>query len=349
MLHQRTKFKSVFFVGDIALSGDICLKDLDLFCTPFNSIREDGDLLFANLEIPVTPENTGPIHICNASILEAGLKRLGVTHLNLANNHILDGGREGLVRTIALLDHLNIKYTGAGTKPEHCAPMVLDWNEKKVVLLGYVHLNTNIKNHPIPDVFVNVWEPKMARQEIQKWRSDGYEVWVSLHWGEDYSHCAEPSQIQIAEEIAEWGGSLIIGHHAHVVQPMLKKANTVVFFGLGGYVFGHFWKNNQWSSLFKKTKKGLIVQMKLASDGAKTFHYYRSIESWNHQVQIRNWNFNAWSAWNWAVGKCKHSHPIIKKLFTIFELVSCKISHQASIFGTNQWSHMLRRMNKVER
>jgi hypothetical protein len=349
MLYQKTKSKSVFFVGDIALSGDIRLEDLDLFCTPFNPIREEGDLLFANLEIPITPENTSPVHVCNASILETGLKRLGVTHVNLANNHILDGGREGVARTIDLLDRLNIKHTGAGTKPEHCAPVVLDWNDKKVALLGYVLANTHIKNYPSSDVFVNVWEPEMARHEIQKWRADGYEVWVSLHWGEDYSHCAEPNQIRIADDIAEWGGSLIIGHHAHVVQPMQERARTVVFFGLGGYVFGHFWKNNQWCSLFKKTKQGLIVQLKLASDGSKTFHYYRSLESWNHQVRIKNWNYFGWSSCYWALGQFKHSHPIIKKLFTIFELLSCKILHQASRFGTNQWSQVLRRINKVER
>ncbi|MBM3428530.1 MAG: CapA family protein [Bacteroidetes bacterium] len=181
---------------------------------------------------------------------------------------------------------------------------------------------------------------------MQKWTAQGYEVWVSIHWGDDYSYCVNRDQVDIATNITAWGACLIMGHHAHVVQPMHLQGNNVCFFGLGGYVFGHFWKKGQWSSLFRKTKKGLVIKLDFQNDGTKKFLYFQSQENWNHQVVIRQWNFVEWSRKLWVFSKIKHSNAIIRRLFTIFETQTCKFHHQMSSFGTNGWSKFLRRIDK---
>lgn len=348
MSHPETSHKSFFFMGDLALSGDIRLEDLRSISQPIRGMMSSEDFLFANLEIPITKAPFNPVHFGDEEIMERGLAQLGVTHINLANNHILDSGKEGLTATIAMLDRLNIKHTGAGISPEHCEPMVLEWNGRNVAIMGFVHLGTNIKNLDITDVLINVWEERKAKTIIESWKSRGFDVWVSMHWGEDYSHYVAPYQKKIAEDIALWGGSLILGHHAHVVQPMRKDNDCVVFHGLGGYVFGNFWKRDQWCSLFKKTKKGLVVQAKISERDGLSFYYYCTRESWSHHVSISPWNFSYWSQWHWFCGKIKYSTSSFKKLFSIFEKQSCRISHQTSMFGTSFWSVFLRSIKSGE-
>ncbi|MBM3427724.1 MAG: hypothetical protein FJX95_02965, partial [Bacteroidetes bacterium] len=197
--------KSVFFVGDIALSGDIGIESLDLFCSPLNALKEKGDLLIANLEIPISTPAYTPIHVCNTEILEAGLRLLGVTHVNLANNHILDGGLEGLRRTLVVLERLNIQFTGVSLSENYCDPILFNCKGRDIALLGYVHPSTHVKNHPTSGVYINIWNPELAQTEIQKWTAQGYEVWVSIHWGDDYSYCVNRDQVDIATNITAWG------------------------------------------------------------------------------------------------------------------------------------------------
>ncbi len=348
MPHQNKSNKSFFFIGDLALSGDIRMEDLDQICLPLNQIMGKGDFLFANLEIPITHESFQPVHRGNEVVMESGLAKLGLTHINLANNHILDAGKEGLSATISMLQRLNIKFTGAGLLPEHCEPMILEWNGRNVAILGYVHPSTNIKNLDTQGVYVNVWNAEKAKRQIVSLKASGFDVWVSLHWGVDYSHFVEPLQKQIANDIALWGGSLILGHHAHVVQPMQNKNDSVLFYGLGGYVFGHFWKNNQWCSLFKKTKRGLIVEARMNHQEELHFYYFSTRESWNHRLEIATWDFSSWSNWYWFWGNFKYSSSGFKKLFSIFENQCCKISHQTSMFGTSVWSRWLRGIKSGE-
>lgn len=335
-------------MGDLALSGDIRLEDLKSIAQPIRGLMSSEDFLFANLEIPITKGPYNPIHFGDEEIIERGLAQLGVTHINLANNHILDSGKEGLSATLAMLDRLNIKHTGAGISPEHCEPMVLEWNGRNVAMMGFVHSSTNIKNLETTEVYLNVWNESQAKEKIEHWTSKGYEVWVSMHWGEDYSHYVAPYQMKIAEKIALWGGSLILGHHAHVVQSMEKQNQCVVFYGLGGYVFGNFRKRDQWCSLFKKTKKGLVVQAKISEQDGLGFYYFSTRESWTHHVSISPWNFSYWSQRHWFLGKIKYSTSSFKKLFSIFEHQSCKISHQTSMFGTGFWSIFLRRIKSSD-
>ena len=46
--------------------------------------------------------------------LFAGLRQAGVDGVSLANNHLFDYGREGFLRTMALLDQGGLPRTGGG-------------------------------------------------------------------------------------------------------------------------------------------------------------------------------------------------------------------------------------------
>ena len=67
---------------------------------------------------------------------------------------------------------------------------------------------------------------------------------VSCHWGTEYSSKLNDQQREIAPQLlADSNIDLVIGHHAHVVQPMEKHVTpdgreTFVIFSMGNFVSG---------------------------------------------------------------------------------------------------------------
>ncbi len=76
--------------------------------------------------------------------------------------------------------------------------------------------------------------------EATQARAQGAEVViVSLHWGEEGHSEVTPEQRQVAHELTASGViDLIVGHHAHVVQPIEQVNGRWVVFGLGNQLSG---------------------------------------------------------------------------------------------------------------
>jgi poly-gamma-glutamate synthesis protein (capsule biosynthesis protein) len=59
-------------------------------------------------------------------------------------------------------------------------------------------------------------------------------VIVSMHWGNEMSHQLNSQQISVADALTKSGYvDLIVGHHAHVVQPIEKVNGVWVMYGMG--------------------------------------------------------------------------------------------------------------------
>jgi poly-gamma-glutamate synthesis protein (capsule biosynthesis protein) len=59
-------------------------------------------------------------------------------------------------------------------------------------------------------------------------------VIVSMHWGNEMSNQLNSQQISVADALTKSGDvDLIIGHHAHVVQPIKKVNGVWVIYGMG--------------------------------------------------------------------------------------------------------------------
>ena len=131
----------------ITLTGDILLdrgvrqvveqKGVDqLFSAGIDSVFLTSDVVVGNLECPATK-----IHapVFKQYIFRAepewlnDLKRHGVTHLNLANNHSIDQGRKGLVDTQENIIKAGMTPIGAGQNQEEASTPVLLTDRKSVV------------------------------------------------------------------------------------------------------------------------------------------------------------------------------------------------------------------------
>ena len=113
---------------------------------------ENADLTICNLEGALTdnPERCnkiGPVIIAPTNTVEA-YKRLGIDCCMLANNHITDGGHQGVVDTIRTLNNANIKYVGAGVNEDQIErSIVYDLGNIKIGLYNVCELMYNRPAH----------------------------------------------------------------------------------------------------------------------------------------------------------------------------------------------------------
>lgn len=96
--------------------------DFDQSLAGLKPLLEDSDYVVGNLETVCAGEklgyNPGAITYNTPDDFIPALKRSGVNILTTANNHCLDCGADGLIRTLKLLDENGIAHTGTYASPD---------------------------------------------------------------------------------------------------------------------------------------------------------------------------------------------------------------------------------------
>lgn len=224
---------------------------------------QSADLALCHLETPLgTPPSGYPLFQGPPQIVPA-LKQTGYDACSTASNHSFDKGAAGIDRTLKLLDKGGIKHTGTARTPEEAAtPTIVSVRGVRIALLSYTY---GFNGLPYPDG--ETWragklDPAKIKAMAQKARDKGAEiVVVSTHWGDEYSKSINPQQRSLARELlADSNIDLIIGHHAHVVQPIEQVNGKWVVYGLGNLVAAH--------RRPESTKaEGLLVKFTFRKDG----------------------------------------------------------------------------------
>lgn len=170
------------------------------------------------------------------------IKDIGYDTCSTNSNHSLDGGYAGVKRTLDTLDKVGLKHTGsARTKKEHDTPNIIDVKGVKVAQISFAF---GYNAHEVPKDkpwLVNKTSLKAIKAAEKRARDAGAEVVIlSIHWGREDWPNPSKSQLELGRQIAtQTHINLVIGHHAHVVQPMEKVNGTWIAYGLGNQVARH--------------------------------------------------------------------------------------------------------------
>jgi poly-gamma-glutamate synthesis protein (capsule biosynthesis protein) len=203
-----------------------------------------ADIAFANLEVTLagTPYTGYPQFSSHLSLASA-LQDAGFDVLTTANNHSLDRGKQGLERTIEVLDSMSIAHTG--TFKDSAAwnshyPLQVERKGFRFALLNYTY-GTNGFAVESPNVINRIDTIRMAADLAKAADLQPDCIIAFLHWGEEYKNMENATQRQLSHFLARHGCHLIVGAHPHVVQPFDKipTANgdsVPVIYSMGNFV-----------------------------------------------------------------------------------------------------------------
>lgn len=180
--------------------------------------------------------------------LEA-LKFAGFDLLMTSNNHCLDQGKNGLLRTIDKLNENKIHYVGTfNSQKDRDSIRVYNIKGLKFAVLAYTFSTNGI---PLPTgatYSVNMLDEKLLVSDIKRAKEKNPDiVIVYFHWGDEYQRYPNAYQKNYMKVCVENGVDIILGTHPHVMQPVdfYKTKNAKLDTGFVAYSLGNFVSNQR--------------------------------------------------------------------------------------------------------
>lgn len=206
------------------------------------------------------------------------LRDAGFTLAVTANNHAFDMGDRGVRDTVKHLGEAGLGVTGTGrTLQEAWTPYVYVKRGVKVAVLGV----TVLRNYPVKER-VGYWtfiHRRKIHEELPRriaaMRAN-YDFFVlSLHFGVEYYQTIGRFDRTLIEKVVKAGVDVLIGHHPHVLRPIVHTGRAVLFYSLGNFLFDYQMKGSEMAG---------VAQLKLVKRGRK-----RAIRDVRFVPVIRHW------------------------------------------------------------
>lgn len=261
----------------VSITGDICpvnrvesiISKRDF--SSFDDAREvllKQDLVLANLECPLTRSKQrvnkiGP-NLKGDPLTVDLLRYLNVKAVALANNHILDFGREGLSDTIKVLSDNKIEYLGAGSNlSEARKPLLKEINGTRICVMNFCEREFNAASDS--DAGANPFDLISVINEIDAYRADSDFIILFYHGGIENYNLPSPEMFRNFHFLAGKGVDLIVCNHQHVFSGYQKTNGSHIFFGLGNFIF-------DWPSIRNKPwNYGMILNLTIRGKELKSF------------------------------------------------------------------------------
>ena len=210
------------------------------------SMLKKADLAVVNLETAVTTRGTAApkqfTFRAPATAMTA-LRRSGIDVVTVANNHGMDYGRVGLADTLAAGKRAGLPIIGAGADVTAAfTPFRKTVNGVRVSILGATDVldafatntwpatetTSGLASAKDPNLLVDAVRAAAARSDV---------VVVVLHWGVELQSCPSQRQRTLAKQLTKAGADVVVGSHAHVLEPYVRSGRTAIHYGLGNFVF----------------------------------------------------------------------------------------------------------------
>jgi len=214
-----------------------------LFSDGIDSVFRSAQVVVGNLECPATkieaPVFKRFIFRAEPEWLDT-LRQHGITHLNLANNHTIDQGREGLIDTKRNVEKAGMVPIGAGeTMTEAAQPVLLASEPRPVWLVPSLRLA--LENYAyLPDkpcVSQELMDSLLERVFRLRRADSTAVIIVSLHWGGEHTLQPVPLQRHEAHQLILAGADILVCHHTHSLQTVEDFHGHKIFYSIGNFIF----------------------------------------------------------------------------------------------------------------
>ena len=200
------------------------------------SVTRSDDYVPKGINYRVSPENAN----C--------LTTAAIDCCVLANNHILDWGRAGLLETLTTLAHLRIKSAGAGrNSDEAAAPASLDIRSKgRVLVFSFACPTSGVPQDwaatdDLPGLnLLSELTPASVTgiaKQIAGLRKTSDVVVVSIHWGSNWGYDVPSAHRRFAHALIDEAGVTIVhGHSSHHPKGIEVYRDQLILYGCGDFI-----------------------------------------------------------------------------------------------------------------
>ncbi len=266
----------------LALNGDARTADgydFSNVLAPLDPWVQGADLALCHLEVPVAPEGVTPsgfpVFAAPPHIV-TDLAEQGWDGCSTASNHSVDRGFAGVAATLDALDAAGLGHVGTARSAGEESQPQLYRLERASQTITVAHIAAAYGTNGMPVDGDRPWSvdlidvPRMIEQATAARAAGADLVVASVHCCVEYRTEPTTEQVDMDQRLADSGViDLVIGHHAHVPQPVAKLAGGPrgegmwVAYGLGNYV-----SNQDENCCVAETAAGILLTAHISSQGA---------------------------------------------------------------------------------
>ena len=261
---------SIAFSGDISFSKHFKGHEEDhgLVTEDVCSFLSSADYTVLNVECALTDKATtvtgsDPAHASSPKCI-ALLKKLGGNVWNLANNHTLDCGKEGIQDTMALASQAGAQTLGVGETLEKASKPLILSGAGGIGLVAVCYKKKYVAGEETPG-YVHWQDFKRVRAMIQAVKQQCRWCIVVAHAGEEFSSLPLPNVRRNYMRYLRMGADIVVGHHPHVPQNYERFGKRTIFYSLGNFIF-----DTDYQRLQAHTAEGVLLKLHFDE---KSYHF----------------------------------------------------------------------------
>lgn len=299
---------SVIAVGDILYHLDMIWEGYNRESGTFNydshfaKVKDEissYDLALCNMEGTLSGDlaeyQAYPLFNAPDEVAKA-LKDAGFDIASNANNHCLDIGIPGLIRTKNVLEENGLLAYGTKRTPEEDSLLIVEKNGFKIGLLAYSQWFNGLEQGLREEEFFHIspMNEETIHKDITRAKNDMAcdLVFIYPHWGEEYQTEKNAYQEDLARKMLEWGADVVFGSHPHVPQKAeiinIDGKDKFVIYSMGNYISHQ--RESQNGNLF--TEIGAMVKLNFIKDD-------KGVRLENHQISPSWVNYYHDENYNW--------------------------------------------------
>ncbi|MXW96668.1 MAG: CapA family protein [Acidimicrobiaceae bacterium] len=229
--------------------GDVLMEHSErLGLDPFEFIEPplgSSDLSVVNVEMAISDRGTPHYKTYVFRAPPPAARRIaagGVRVANLANNHAMDFGGDALADTIDLLEGAGVATIGAGRNIDEAYRyrILTTGGGVNVAFVGAsLVVPSNFAAGSSTPGIASAHPPDLARvlDTVRAAGAAADAVVVIVHWGVEREPCPNDAQRSLSQQLLDAGADAVIGHHPHVLQPVVHTGDKLVAFSLGNFIW----------------------------------------------------------------------------------------------------------------
>ncbi|MCR4306451.1 MAG: CapA family protein, partial [Candidatus Yonathbacteria bacterium] len=184
------------------------------------------------------------------------LARAGFGVVSVANNHMGDFGTEAVADTFRRLSAASIMHAGGGfTEEEAYGPKTITLDGIRIAFLAFSEFGKNYLEAKEYGPGIAVTSRESLQTSITRAKETSDVVVVSFHFGDEYESEPNDYQKEIAHLAIDLGADLVVGHHPHVVAPLVRYKEGYIAYSLGNFIFDQ--------NFSQETMEGAVLEVEL--------------------------------------------------------------------------------------
>ncbi len=273
----------IALLGDIALIGcyDVTKNNnVRAKVEYIHQLTNDCDIVLGNLESPFTTKKytlaCKGVYLRSNPMNVETLKYMNITHVTLANNHIFDYGKDGLIETKLILEKNKIQYVGIGE-----GPAIFKKHNDTVAIEGFCCYSANGLNYGSGKHKTHLLDYSYVYDFfLQAKREHAFPI-VCAHFGLEGVHYPSKEHVNFFRKLTNETNYILHGNHPHVIQGIENYNNSLLIYAQGDLCFG----DCNVSSINSVVKKGecqsYIVIIELINSKIKNYKTFNITDKEN--------------------------------------------------------------------